>query len=244
MSHDEQVAFFAAVTDANRSLIAGASVLEIGSYDLNGGIRHLFGSASQYTGVDLTEGPGVDRVGFGHELDFPDGSFDIVASGECLEHDPHWRETFSNMVRMAKPGGLVVFTCASRGRLEHGTSRTDPGDSPGTQAVGLDYYRNLDAKDFQSFPLSSMFNEYRFWYQPTHHDLYFVGIKLGESSARIPDDVVVERLRYLTPLPKRVMHAIMRTLAFALPESQYQALMMRLGPIKQAIPFLRAGVPQ
>ena len=227
--HSEQYGFFKAVAEVNQDLIAGARILEIGSYNVNGTIRDLFSTASEYTGVDLTDGPGVDLVAFGHELDRPDGSFDITLSGECFEHDQHWRETFTNMVRMTKPGGLVAFTCASRGRLEHGTLRTREEHSPGTQAVGLDYYRNLNAVDFQDLPLQAMFNDYRFWYLPTHHDLFFAGIKQGSNgTARLPSDAVIESLRHLMPPRKRLIHAAMRNVARVLPESQYQSVALRL----------------
>jgi len=56
MSHAEQRGFFAAVAEANRHLVAGAKVLEIGSYDVNGTVRALFSSAGAYTGVDLDHG--------------------------------------------------------------------------------------------------------------------------------------------------------------------------------------------
>src|SRR5437763_626500 len=196
MSHAEQHGFFAAVADVNRSLISGAKVLEIGSYDVNGSVRSLFAAADEYVGVDLREGPGVDRVGFGHEIDSPDASYDVTLSSECFEHDPCWRETFVNMLRMTRPGGLVAFSCASVGRPEHGTTRTDKTDSPGTQSLGLDYYRNLTAADFGEFPLTSMFSRWRFWYLPTHFDLYFVGAKAGDTSVRFPSDGAIHRLRY------------------------------------------------
>jgi hypothetical protein len=77
MSHPEQRGFFEAVVNANRSLISGAKVLEIGSYDVNGSLRSLFAKAGEYTGVDLKEGPGVDLVAFGHQIDALDGSYDI-----------------------------------------------------------------------------------------------------------------------------------------------------------------------
>ena len=63
MSHPEQVGFFKAVIDANRTFLEDASVLEIGSYDVNGTVRKLFAAAGHYVGVDLVEGPGVDVVG-------------------------------------------------------------------------------------------------------------------------------------------------------------------------------------
>lgn len=245
MSHPEQIGFFTAVVDANKALIDGASVLEIGSYDVNGSVRNVFATAKHYVGVDLDEGPGVDLVGFGQEVDHPDASYDMTVSGECFEHDPHWRETFSNMVRMTRPGGLVAFSCASRGRIEHGTVRSDKTLSPGTQAIGLDYYRNLNARDFQEgLPLDAMFSEFRFWYLPTHFDLYFAGIKVGDPggriSAQLPDDVVVNGLRSVMPLPHKAVRFPLRLLSRFLPESLYQSavlpywkILLRLAPGSQ-----------
>lgn len=207
MSHPEQQAFFAAISRVNRSVVEGGRILEIGSYDVNGTIRNSFAAASEYVGVDLDKGPGVDRVGYGHEVADPDGSMDVTISGECFEHDPHWRDTFANMVRLTRPGGLVAFTCASRGRPEHGTTRTLVVDSPGTQAVGLDYYKNLEEDDFAGFPLDDWFEEWNFWYMPTSFDLYFAGVRRGEggSVAVMPADSEIEAIRELMPLPHRVV---------------------------------------
>lgn len=245
MSHPEQVGFFKAVIDANRTFLEDASVLEIGSYDVNGTVRKLFAAAGHYVGVDLVEGPGVDVVGYGHEVDHDDGSYDLTISGECFEHDPHWRKTFLNMVRMTRSGGLVAFSCASRGRPEHGTTRSDKTLSPGTQAVGLDYYRNLVDSDFeQTLPLGSMFTNYRFWYMHTHFDLYFAGIKAGDSGgrrdARLPEDAAVKRLVSLMPLKHKAVRAPLRVLSTILPEPRYQSVvlpywstLLRLAPDQQ-----------
>ena len=235
MSHPEQVGFFAAVAEANVSLIDGAAVLEVGSYDVNGSIRDLFSTAAKYVGVDLDQGPGVDVVAYGHELDHPDGSYDITLSGECFEHDPHWRETFLNMVRMTRAGGLVAFSCASRGRAEHGTLRSDKKLSPGTQSVGLDYYRNLEEHNFRDLPLGDMFSAYRFWYLPTHFDLFFAGIRPGgDSRACIPDDAAVNRLSALMSWPYKTVMAPFRGLIKVLPEPHYQTV---------ALPMWKALMP-
>jgi SAM-dependent methyltransferase len=219
MSHPEQHAFFSAVAEANRDLVAGGRIIEIGSYDVNGTVRATFGGSVAYTGVDLEDGPGVDVVSFGHEVDSPDSSFDIAISGECFEHDPHWRETFANMVRLTRAGGLVAFTCASSGRPEHGTARTLVTDSPGTQAVGLDYYRNLGARDFDDLPLSEWFQEWKFWYMPTSFDLYFAGVVAGSSTedapvGSIPDDQTVGRIRQVMTVPHRLVRLPLRLAKF------------------------------
>lgn len=229
MSHPEQLGFFRAVTTANAALIAQGRVLEIGSYDVNGTIRALFSSAGDYVGVDLDEGPGVDRVGFGHEVTDSDGSFDVAISGECFEHDPHWRETFTNMARLTRPGGLVAFSCASRGRPEHGTRRTDSTLSPGTQHVGLDYYRNLVRADFEELPLSNWFSDWEFWYLPTHFDLYFAGVKKGLDSpvAQVPDASDIKRLQTLMGTAHRWARLPLRALAATdVSEKRYQNIVV------------------
>jgi SAM-dependent methyltransferase len=163
--------------------ISNKRVLEIGSHDVNGTIRKIFSGSLSYLGADLAPGPGVDIVCSGHELNLPDASYDVVLSCECFEHNPYWKETFSNMARMATPNGYVILTCASTGRIEHGTSRTKLAHSPGTAVVGIDYYRNLTEEDFEAvFDLRVLFSEYRFWHISASCDLYFVGRLHGEAT--------------------------------------------------------------
>ena len=210
MSHPEQQRFLALVASANHALLDGGRVLEIGSYDVNGTVRGAFRGAAGYVGVDLTAGPGVDRVGYGHEIEDPPASYDVAISGECFEHDPHWRETFSTMVRVVRPGGLVAFTCASTGRPEHGTTRTDPSLSPGTQARGLDYYQNRTAADFEELPLADWFQQWRFWQLTTSEDLFFAGVRAGTDDrplAELPPDDGVDAIASLMTWPHRVLHA-------------------------------------
>jgi SAM-dependent methyltransferase len=214
MSHPEQLGFFSAVARANRDVIAGSRLIEIGAYAVNGTMRSYFSTAADYVGVDLVEGPGVDVVAFGHEIDHEDGSYDVATSGECFEHDPHWRQTFANMVRLTRPGGLVAFTCASSGRPEHGTRRTQVVDSPGTQFEGLDYYRNLTEADFADLDLAGDFSTHRFWRNPTSFDLYFAGVRAGTTEGRptavLPDEADVARLSGLMSLPHRALRFPLR----------------------------------
>ncbi len=214
MSHPEQLAFFSVVADANQELISNSRVVEIGAYDVNGTMRRYFTAAAEYVGVDLVEGPGVDVVMYGHEVSDESSSFDIAASGECFEHDPHWSETFTNMIRLTRPGGLVVFTCASGGRPEHGTRRTLIGDSPGTQFEGLDYYRNLTERDFSKLDLLRHFSAYKFWHNSTSFDLYFAGIRSGETegkpTADLPNDADITPIFGMMPFPHRLLRLPLR----------------------------------
>jgi SAM-dependent methyltransferase len=172
--HPDQLEFVERVRALFPRHFRGARVLEIGSLDINGSVRALF-QGGDYLGVDVAPGPGVDRVCRGEDLDAPDASFDTVISCEVMEHNPRWRETFRNMVRLCRPGGLVVMTCATTGRAEHGTTRSIPGNSPLTVGLGQEYYRNLTARDFEQAGVTAGLAAHAFFENWRKFDLYFVG---------------------------------------------------------------------
>lgn len=173
MAHSEQRVFFETVKSLYPQFFSNVSVIEIGSLNINGTVRDFY-NANMYIGVDVDEGKDVDIVEQGQDVKFPDRYFDVAVSAECFEHNPYWKETFANMYRMASK--FVIFTCASEGRPEHGTTRTTPADSPFT--VNWDYYRNLNEKDFREFfNFDMMFFKHSFIYNPQSCDLYFWGIK-------------------------------------------------------------------
>lgn len=182
MAHIEQLSFVEILSKKILKFNKPLRILEIGSYDVNGSIRQFF-EHSQYIGVDLIEGKGVDIVGDGHTLDYGDDSFEIVISCESFEHNPYWKETFLNMIRMTQKGGLVVFTCATTGRPEHGTTRTSCIDSPGTIQMKWDYYKNLEEADFYNeIPnFNQYFSRSLFIKNRQSNDIYFIGIKNGEE---------------------------------------------------------------
>jgi SAM-dependent methyltransferase len=239
MSHPEQMTFIRLCKEY-LCTPADNEIIEIGSYDVNeggGGIRGVFSNAQRYIGVDLTEGPGVDVVASGHEVDFPDNEFDIAISSECFEHNPYWAETFVNMWRMTKPGGLVIVTVASTGRVEHGTSRTDPKLSPGTSAVKWDYYRNLAEKDFtQKLDFQKLFDQFEFYSMWSSQDLYFWGVKTGGTRQRQVDTAALrQRVSHVYKARKQAMTSLgwvarigarapLWLLSKALPEKPYQSI--------------------
>lgn len=152
-------------------------VLEVGSLNINGTNRDFFTNCD-YLGVDVGEGPCVDLVCPGQDVNHPDETYNTVLSTECFEHNPEWVATFQNMIRMCKSGGLVFMTCATTGRPEHGTTRTTPSDSPLTIGIGWDYYKNLTEQDFREhFDFDSIFSSYQFEVCTTHPDIYFYGFK-------------------------------------------------------------------
>ena len=158
MAHPEQREFFTSLRALHPEYFTGRKVLEVGSLNINGSVRDFFTSC-EFTGVDVAAGRDVDVVAQGENLTYPDGAFDVCVSAECFEHNPAWHATFVNMARMSS--GMVVFTCATTGRAEHGTTRSSPGSSPLT--LGWDYYQNLTAEDFTfSIDMNSLFDTFTF----------------------------------------------------------------------------------
>ncbi len=150
-----------------------SSVLEIGSHVVNDSIRELF-HTDTYVGVDLSAGNGVDVIASGHEFKSSQ-KFDIAISCECFEHNPYYMETLKNMIDHTQDDGLIVFSCATAGRPEHGTSKTDPSLSPGTSSLNWDYYKNLTESDFNE--IDSLLKHHLFITNTASHDLYFLGTK-------------------------------------------------------------------
>lgn len=175
-------------------LFSHSKVVEIGSHFVNKSIRVLFEDCD-YIGVDLSPGNGVDIVSSGDEVVL-DELVDLAISCECFEHNPKYLDTFENMAKLTAPGGLVLFSCATTDRPEHGTARTSPESSPGTIAVGWDYYKNLISKDFPSDLLNNYFSYFKFYSNSSSQDLYFVGLRKGSNSN--------ERKKILMQLPIKV----------------------------------------
>lgn len=178
MAHYEQQQFVASVKRQWPEKFSGGRIVEMGSLIINGSVRQFFDEPDEYIGLDVAEGLGVDLVCEGQNYDGASDSFDCAISAECFEHNPFWRQTFANMIRLVKPGGLVVMTCATHGRPEHGTSRSDAGSSPLTVGKGWEYYRNLGEEDFRlEWQFDELFSSYSFSTNHRSHDLYFWGIK-------------------------------------------------------------------
>jgi SAM-dependent methyltransferase len=185
MAHTNQILYCESVKVKYPQFFKGVKVLDIGSLDINGSNRYLFEDCD-YLGIDVGEGRNVDLVCVGHEFEGPDNYFDTIISTEVFEHDMHYEKTITNVMRMLKPGGLFLFTCASTGRAEHGTRRSD-----GSWAAPLlmemkdewaDYYKNLVAEDVVIIDgFKTIFPDGVFGYNGESCDLYFAGIKNGKD---------------------------------------------------------------
>jgi SAM-dependent methyltransferase len=103
--------------------VCGKTILEVGSYDVNGTPRTVLMplKPSAYIGVDGMPGPGVDMVLNAEALTshFGKEQFDIVVSTELLEHVIDWKRIVSELKRVTRPGGLLLVTTRSPGFPYH-----------------------------------------------------------------------------------------------------------------------------
>lgn len=172
MAHQAQYAFFERIKEKYPSYFKGKKVLDCGSLDINGSSRKLFEDCD-YTGIDIVEGKNVDIVCFTKDAPFKDNTFDVVTSGEMLEHDETWKESLQKMYDLVKSNGLLLITCAGKGRAIHGTLHTN-GKVWGTSPY---YYMNVEEEHFNEVYKKSMFKEIYFEHNEKAHDSYFYGIK-------------------------------------------------------------------
>jgi len=92
--------------DKNLSL----NILDVGSYNVNGSYKSLFKNDSwSYCGLDMVNGSNVDVVSKS-AYDFGlDRQFDVVISGNCLEHvEAPWK-WIKEVEKITKEGGLVCI---------------------------------------------------------------------------------------------------------------------------------------
>lgn len=85
-------------------------VVDVGSLDVNGTYRDLFGPEWKYVGVDIKPGKNVDlAMPSEYEIPFPDSSADLVISGQAIEHCRNPFKFVAEMRRVAKSGATIII---------------------------------------------------------------------------------------------------------------------------------------
>ena len=142
-------------------------VLELGSRNVNGSVRDLFGPEVDYCGIDVRPGVGVDVVAdaanFGKDYDY-----DLVICCEVLEHSPEGAVICANAHRVLNWGGVLIVTTAYTGRAPHS------GLDGGTLRHG-EYYRNVTFDDLYDW--LAPFAAAAYETNQTAHDLYATAVK-------------------------------------------------------------------
>jgi len=112
--------------------IRDKTVLEVGSYNVNGTLKTLLSEFKplSWTGVDQNAGPNVDVAIRAEELVnfFGPNQFDVVVCTEMLEHAEDWRSVVRNLLGMLTPGGLLILTARGPGMVYHADEEHGYGD--------------------------------------------------------------------------------------------------------------------
>lgn len=188
MAHKEQVDYINRIKNKFPNFFKNKKVLGIGTFNVCGTEDQYFDDCD-YQGLDIGPGEGVDIVCPAQEYDAPNETYDTIISCECWEHNPFYKESIQNAVRMLKSGGFFIFTCATTGRPIHGVKSLEeesrikfPKWKTMPNVVRNDwdneYYKNLTEDDIRKcINIDDVFKIYEFEVEENHCDLYFWGIK-------------------------------------------------------------------
>ena len=97
------------------------SVLDVGSYNVNGCYKPIFESDKfEYTGLDMEEGPNVDlKVNSAYKWsEINEEKYDVAISGQALEHAEFFCVTMAEIIRVTKKDGLICLIVPN-GFAEH-----------------------------------------------------------------------------------------------------------------------------
>lgn len=160
--HDAAFEYIHKAIDSNGPFTA---VLDIGSRDINGSPRSIFQPPTEYWGMDIAPGWGVDILADARIWrpgpNLP--PFDLVICAEVAEHCIHWQAILETAHDSLIPAGTFIFTAAGPGRAPH--SAVDGG------ALRRDeYYLNvspealslaLEAAGFDEFVIDVLADDIR-----------------------------------------------------------------------------------
>lgn len=108
--HTESMQLMKYFIDKHLNINNELDILDVGSYDINGSYKSLFLNKKwHYTGIDLLAGPNVDIIS---ESEYKFGikkQYDVVISGNCLEHvEAPWL-LIKEIEKTVKKGGLICL---------------------------------------------------------------------------------------------------------------------------------------
>ncbi|MCB9568015.1 MAG: methyltransferase domain-containing protein [Myxococcales bacterium] len=136
---------------------AGKEALEVGC-GTGLILERVAAVAAHARGIDLSPGMleaararGLDvEVGDATKLRFDDNSFDVAYSFKVLAHIPGWERCVAEMVRVVRPGGVVIFDVYNRHSLRYLIKRLwgprKTSDSFDEGAIATNFYSPEEAK--------------------------------------------------------------------------------------------------
>ena len=126
--HDTAFESFIEFRDTYLSKFNSASqikIIELGSYSVNFNIKRTLSNKFNYIGLDILDGPNVDKVlDNPYKLPFKDSSVDVVVSISAFEHTDFFWLSYLEILRVLKPEGLFFLNAPSNSKYHR-----HPGDS-------------------------------------------------------------------------------------------------------------------
>jgi len=91
-------------------------ILDVGSFDVNGTYRPIFDNPEwEYTGLDMVTGPNVDVVAKSlYDFGLPEGEYDVVISGNTIEHIEAIWLWVKGLAFVLKRGGWLCITSPTK----------------------------------------------------------------------------------------------------------------------------------
>ena len=77
-------------------------ICDVGSLDINGTYRPIFRDRHHYMGIDIRPGPNVDITVQPYAYPFDDSYFDVIVSGQTMEHIEDIYAWMDEVARVAK----------------------------------------------------------------------------------------------------------------------------------------------
>ena len=110
--HDSSMLRMQWFKDSYLNDLREGKILDVGSYNVNGCYKEIFEeNRFDYRGLDMESGPNVDIVP-SKTYDWQEienDQFDVVVSGQALEHIEFFWVTFAEIIRVTKEGGLICI---------------------------------------------------------------------------------------------------------------------------------------
>ncbi len=174
-----------------------------------------FGAAARVVAMDISEEtvaharrafgrPGVHFLaGDCAALPFADGSFDLVAAFETIEHLERWRDLLTEARRVLQPGGVLLVSTPNR--AYYAETRAAAGPNPY-------HVREFEYREFEA-ALLEVFPHVRLWSQNHTDSIAFVPALASGGVLDTPADTAPEQAHFF--LAACSLSPIAETRAFA-----------------------------
>ncbi len=162
--HEEVLVFVGSVRTGLMN-IGDLRILELGSRDVNGSPRGLFGGAKEYVGVDLAPGPGVDVVMDCRAYD-GERRFDVCLRLEAMEHEKEPTVFIRAAGAALRRHGLLILSAAAPPRMPH--------SCVGKPLPKGEYYTNIQPEYLKT--MLREWSDVTVHYDARHGDVYATAI--------------------------------------------------------------------